>query len=188
MASQTNLVADNQQLKDGIIHLNETTTPTAINGVAKLYTKSDKKLYLQDIAGAESAVTLGNATPASGSIDNLNVNTEQDLITEVTVTTATRNDSIIIDFTNWLADASIAASGATLTIKVYLDDDNGTLREIGNLQDIITEGISPGSMVQINGIGTFERNFKVTVQSSVAPTGGAASDLVKYHYATYDVE
>lgn len=129
-----------------------------------------------------------SATPASGSIDNLNVNTEQDLITEVTVTTVVLVDSIIIDFTNWLADASIAASGATLTIRVYLDDDGGTLREVGNLQDIITEGISPGSMVQINGLGTLERNFKVTVQSSVAPTGGAASNLVKYHYASYDRE
>ena len=124
----------------------------------------------------------------SGSIDNLNVNTEQDLIPEVTVTTVEQVDSIEVDFTNWLADASIAASGATLTIKVYLDDNNGTLREEGNLQDIITEGISPGSMVQINGIGTFERNFKVTVQSSIAPTGGVASDLVKYHYASYDRE
>ena len=129
-----------------------------------------------------------NATPTSGSIDNLNINTEQDLITEVTVTTVVLVDSIYVDFTNWLADASIAASGANLTIRVYLDDDGGTLREIGNLQDIITEGVSVGSMVQINGIGTFERNFKVTVQSSVAPTGGAASNLVKYHYASYDKE
>ena len=133
-------------------------------------------------------VVTNKAIPASGSIDNLNVNTEQDLITEVTVTTATRIDSIIIDFTNWLADASIAASGATLTIKLYMDDDGGTLREIGNLQDVVTEGISEGNMVQVNGPGTFERNFKVTVQSSISPAGGAASDLVKYHYATYDVE
>ena len=131
---------------------------------------------------------ITNATPASGSIDNLNVNTEQDLITEVTVNTVVQVDSIYVDFTNWLADASIAASGANLTIRVYLDDDGGTLREVGNLQDIITEGVSAGSMVQINGLGTFERNFKVTVQSSVAPTGGAASDLVKYHYASYDRE
>lgn len=124
----------------------------------------------------------------SGSIDNLNVNTEQDLIPEVTVTTVVEVDAVEVDFTNWLTDASIAASGATLTIRTYLDDAGGTLRQQGNLQEIITEGISPGKTVQINGIGTFERNFKVTVQSSVAPTGGAASDLVKYHYASYDRE
>ena len=124
----------------------------------------------------------------SGSIDNLNVNTEQDLITEVTVSTVEQVDSIEVDFTNWLADGNINGTGATLTIKVYMDDDGGTLREIGNLQDVVTEGISEGSIVQINGLGTFERNFKVTVQSSISPAGGAASDLVKYHYASYDRE
>ena len=124
----------------------------------------------------------------SGSIDNLNVNTEQDLIPEVTITTATQIDAINLDFTNWLADASISSTGATLTIRIYMDDDNGTLQESSNLGDIITEGISPGNTVQINGLGTFERNFKVTVQSSISPTGGASSDLVKYHYASYDKE
>lgn len=174
---------------DAALELHEhSSAPTPVADYGKIYTKSDNKMYFQDGAGVEHALAFGTATPASGSIDNLNANTEQDLITEVTVTTATRIDAINVDFTNWLADASIAASAATLTIKVYMDDDGGTLREIGNLQDIITEGVSEGSMVQINGLGSFERNFKVTVQSSTAPTGGAASDLVKYHYASYDVE
>lgn len=127
-------------------------------------------------------------TPLSGVIDNLNVNTEQDLIPEVAITTVTRIDAIYVDFTAWLLDASIAASGATLTIRVYVDDAGGTLREVGNLRDIITEAVTPGTMVQVGGLGTIERNYKVTVQSSIAPTGGAASNLVKYHYSTYDKE
>lgn len=129
-----------------------------------------------------------NATPESGSIDNLNVALDRNLIPTVIVTTVIQIDSIIVDFTNWLADASIVGSGATLTITVWMHDDGGVLRKIGNLQDIITEGVSIGSMVQINGLGTFERNFSVSVQSSVAPTGGVGSDLVKYHYASYDRE
>lgn len=132
--------------------------------------------------------SVTSATPSSGSIDDFDTDVDQNLIPTVTVTTVIQIDSIIVDFTNWLADASIVGSGATLTITVWMEDDGGVLRKIGNLQDIITEGVSIGSMVQINGIGTFERDFSVSVQSSVAPTGGVGSDLVKYHYASYDRE
>ncbi|GAH25996.1 unnamed protein product, partial [marine sediment metagenome] len=97
-------------------------------------------------------------------------------------------DAFFVDYTGWLVDGNIVASGATLTIRVYLDDDGGTLREVGNLRDVITEGLSVGSTVKLGGLGTFERNFEVTVQSSIAPVGGAASNLVKSHYAKYDRE
>ena len=126
-------------------------------------------------------------TPASDVIDNLNVNTEVDLIAEVTQTTVAEIDAIYVDYTGWLGDANIIA-GTTLTIRVYLDDDAGALQEVGNLRDVITDGLSAGTMVKIEGLGSFERNFKVTVQSSVAPVGGAASDLVKYHFTKYDRE
>lgn len=127
-------------------------------------------------------------TPASGVIANLNVNTEVDLIAEVTQTTVAEIDAFYVDYTGWLGDANITGFAPTLTIRVYLDDDGGTLREVGNLRDVITESISVGSIVKIDSLGTFERNFKVTVQSSIAPAGGAASDLVKYHYVKYDRE
>ena len=127
-------------------------------------------------------------TPASGVIDNLNVNTEQDLIPEVTQTTVAEIDAIYVDYTGWLGDANITGFAPTLTIRVYIDDDGGTLREVGNLRDVITESVSVGSVVKIDGLGTFERNFKVTVQSSIAPAGGAGSNLVKYHYVKYDKE
>lgn len=127
-----------------------------------------------------------DATIASGAIDNLNGITDRLLIPTVVVTTPILIDSIIVDFTNWLADASITGTGATLTIRTWMHDDGVLLKQIGNLQEIITEGISEGSMVQINGIGTFERDFYVSVQSSIAPTGGVGSNLVKYHYGSYD--
>ena len=140
-------------------------------------------------AGLQQIIDAIIGTPVNGVIDNLNDANENDLITEVTITDVTKIDAIYVDFTNWLADGNIAASGATLTVKTYLDDDGGTLREVGNLRDVVTEGLATtGAMIKIDGLGTIERNFKVTVQSSVVPAGGGGSDLVKYHYATYDKE
>jgi len=127
-------------------------------------------------------------TPLSGNIDNLNTANETDLIAEVTVTTVTSIDPIRIDYVNWLADGAISGSGATLTVKVYKDDDNGALQELGNLREIITEGVSYGGECYIPALGMVERNYKVTVQSSVVPTDGAGTDHVKYDYATYDKE
>ncbi len=142
-----------------------------------------------DLAHTDLDTIIGKqqGTPASGTIDNLNVATEQDLVTEVAVTTVTEVAGILIDYTGWYADASITGTGATLTARVYIDDNGGTLREVTNLGDIVTEGVSGAGMIKLDGF-TVERNFKVTVQSSVAPTGGAGTDLVKSHYIAYDRE
>jgi hypothetical protein len=135
----------------------------------------------------DAIISKQKGTPASNSIDNLNVNTEQDLVTEVAITTVTEIAGILIDYTGWYADASITGTGATLTARVYIDDNGGTLREVTNLGDVITEGVSGAGMIKLDGF-TAERNFKVTVQSSIAPTGGAGTNLVKYHYTAYDRE
>ena len=44
--------------KAGYLMLKETSTPTADSGYAKIYTKSDNKLYFQDGAGSEREVEL----------------------------------------------------------------------------------------------------------------------------------
>lgn len=41
-----------------VLALGETTTPTAIPSVGKIYTKADNLLYFQDGAGTEHAVTI----------------------------------------------------------------------------------------------------------------------------------
>jgi len=128
---------------------------------------------------------LSRGTPANGAIANLNVATEQDLIPEVAVTTVTEIANILVHYVSWYADANIVGTGATLTIRVYIDGPGGNLREITNLGDIITEGVSGAGQIKLDGF-TIKRNFKVTVQSSIAPAGGAASNLVKYHYISYD--
>lgn len=43
-------------LKDGVLAMKETSTPTADANYGKLYTKNDNKLYFQDGAGAEHEV------------------------------------------------------------------------------------------------------------------------------------
>lgn len=45
--------------KDGVLAMDETTTPTADAAVAKLYSKSDNMLYFQDGAGVEHAIGGG---------------------------------------------------------------------------------------------------------------------------------
>lgn len=127
-------------------------------------------------------------TPDSGVIANLNDTNENDLVVEVTQATVAEIDFIYVDFVAWYADGTIAASGATLTIRFYLDDSGGTLREVVDLEEIVTEGLSGAGMIRIGPVGTIERNYRLTVQSSLAPAGGPASDLVKYHYSKYDRE
>jgi hypothetical protein len=43
-------------LKDGVLGMKETSTPTADTNYGKLYTKNDNKLYFQDGAGTEHEV------------------------------------------------------------------------------------------------------------------------------------
>jgi len=44
------------ELKEGVLKLKETTTPTALVDHGKVYTKSDNKLYFQDGAGTEHEI------------------------------------------------------------------------------------------------------------------------------------
>ncbi len=43
---------------DGVIQMQETTTPAAVSGYGKIYTKADNKLYFQDGSGFEHAIQL----------------------------------------------------------------------------------------------------------------------------------
>lgn len=45
-------------LKDGVLAMKETTTPTADTNYGKVYTKTDNKLYFQDGAGAEHEISF----------------------------------------------------------------------------------------------------------------------------------
>jgi hypothetical protein len=45
-------------LKDGVLALKETSTPTADANYGKLYTKNDNKIYFQDGAGNEHEIAF----------------------------------------------------------------------------------------------------------------------------------
>ena len=52
------ITADSITLTDGVIIINETTTPAAVANVGKIYTKSDNKLYFQDGSGVEHEIAV----------------------------------------------------------------------------------------------------------------------------------
>jgi hypothetical protein len=135
-----------------------------------------------DISGASVVLVDGKGTPKYNTIDNLNTNVETDLIPEVTNPKISEISGFFVDYVSWLLDASIVGSLATLTIKYYQDDYGGTLREMVNMREVITEGATPTGQLEISGPGRFCGNYKITVQSSIAPTGGAGSNLVKVVY------
>ena len=51
-------VLKNKFTNGGALHLNETTTPTAITNYGAIYTKNDNNLYFQDGAGTEHTVAM----------------------------------------------------------------------------------------------------------------------------------
>lgn len=57
-ASSLTNEGDVQLLKDGVLALKETTTPTADTDYGKIYCKNDNKLYFQDGAGAEHEIAF----------------------------------------------------------------------------------------------------------------------------------
>jgi hypothetical protein len=135
-----------------------------------------------EVIMAAGTVWSGNTYLASNisyEFDDLHVDTEQSIMAERTVFIPEVCDQFMLDYRAWLLDVSIAASGATLTIRLYQDDNGGTLRLCPTYTTVITEGVTVASSVRI-AFGTTSRNWRVTIQSSVAPTGGAGTDLVKF--------
>jgi hypothetical protein len=138
-------------------------------------TQPNSTAYLID----NSYVTV----PKAGVYANLNVNTEQDLITEQAPKVPMETPDLWIDAKAWAVDANITGTGATLTCRLYIDDYGGTLTHIPSYDVTFTEGaVGAHYLLQFPMPELSELNWKVTIQSSVAPAGGAASNLVKYKY------
>ena len=155
----------------GAIYNNTNTAPLgALTG--SLAGNGDMDILVRGIA---DTLLLAN----SGDNINLNVNTEQLLSTLQTGTLAREYKSIRVYYSNWLTDVNIAASGATLTIRVYA---SGVL--LPNLTQIITEAVTPAGAILLPDIFA-DVNHTITLQSSVAPAG--AVNLITDTYNHYNV-
>ena len=174
------------------ISINETTAPTGyynniidVQGFADMDTgisgpNTEDSIILNPIFNRVINHIAGTAfkviSDLGGILDysqNLTTNAETDLIAEIDNPHINEIRDILIDYRGWYADANITGTGATLIIRVYIDDQAGTLVQILNLQELITEGISGSGQILLSG-GRFKGNFKITVQSSIAP---ASADI-----------
>ena len=152
--------------------IEEYTDTTGLNvGTGSVAGNSALNLLMRSIA--DSIII----TSVALDINNFNVNTEETLLDLIGPNVLAQG--IIFDYTDWLTDANIAASGATLTIRVYIDQPQTpwNLTEITNQRQVITEGVSLSGIVQIPDI-MIRRDYRITVQSSIAPVGGADTRLV----------
>lgn len=144
------------------------------------------KMAAFDSAPISTTYLSGNTyamVDKAGVYGNLAVNTEQDLITEQAPPVPMETPDLWIDAIAWAADANIAASGATLTCRLYVDSYGGTLTHVPSYDIVFTEGaVGAHYLLQFPMPEMIKLNWKVTIQSSIAPAGGAGSNLVKYKY------
>ena len=158
-----------------VLYLDEITTPSAVSGRAKLYTKSDNNLYFQDGAGVEHTVEVGAAnirelwlepaedpTGTVGNWDIVQINASQAVHFNFQVpgdfeAIASVHLVIIPDATEtiqWDVNVSVAADG-----EAFNNDDRSatdetlavTINLLASLDiSALLTGISPGDHVAVD--------------------------------------
>ncbi len=152
---------------DGALVLPETTTPTAEDSIAKVYSKDDNRIYLQDGAGAEHEIVEANVEHGEFFVKGNG--------TPVTITTV--NDPVALELgtSNHMADFTFqAGSNGVITDTA---NNSGTLRitDVGH-------GLTTGDVVTINGLATPAQNDTTTITKQ----GNDAFDCDDINFATID--
>jgi len=138
------------KLETGILKLKETTTPAAVDGYGKVYTKTDNDLYFQDGSGQEHVIVHGNYGEFK--------------ISDNTTATTIRGDN------EWQALTSNVVTG----LLQGMTFDAGSLGEIastsgtGTVATIndLAHGLSVGDIISINGTTSFNGVFAVNTAAT----------------------
>lgn len=131
-------------LQDGVeILLKETTTPTAVSGSMKVYTKTDNKLYVQDGAGVEHEVSEADLLHGEFFVNGNG--------TATVITDASKPVALEIGASDHLKDFTFqGGSNGVITNTA----DNSTVLRITDA----SHGLVTGDIVTINGLATASQN------------------------------
>ncbi len=121
----------------------ETTTPTAVTGHAKIYTKADNRIYFQDGAGVEHEIVEVDVEHGEFFV--------KDNATVTAITDANKPVALELGAGDHLKDFTfVAGSNGVITDTA---NNSGTLR----ITDV-AHGLITGDIVTINGLTTASQN------------------------------